>query len=99
MVAPAALVFALSLSLSHFVDVSVAFVAPTMVSSPPRPSAASAQNKEVITGASTSEWSPSSWRSRVAHQMPVYNDQEKLKEAENMLARQSPLVFAGEVRE
>ncbi|KAG5186073.1 3-deoxy-7-phosphoheptulonate synthase [Tribonema minus] len=44
-------------------------------------------------------WRPDSWRSRKAYQMPEYNDGEKLADAERILARQSPLVFAGECRD
>jgi Class-II DAHP synthetase family len=46
---------------------------------------------------SASGWRPDSWRSRTAYQMPEYNDPAKLADAEGILARQSPLVFAGEV--
>ncbi|CAM9173850.1 unnamed protein product [Phaeothamnion confervicola] len=43
-------------------------------------------------------WTPSTWRSRKVNQMPIYDDIGKLEDAEQILARQSPLVFAGEVR-
>lgn len=43
-------------------------------------------------------WSPSSWRSKKAQQMPKYEDPALLEEVEGILAKQAPLVFAGEVR-
>lgn len=43
-------------------------------------------------------WSPTSWRSKEAKQMPKYEDPELLTEVENILAKQAPLVFAGEVK-
>lgn len=43
------------------------------------------------------EWSPSSWRTKVARQMPKYDDPELVKEVEGILEKQAPLVFAGEV--
>lgn len=45
-----------------------------------------------------SEWTPSSWRSKPAKQIPDYPDQAALKSVENNLAGQPPLVFAGEAR-
>lgn len=42
-------------------------------------------------------WRPDSWRSRKAYQMPEYENQATLEDAERILAKQSPLVFAGEV--
>eukprot|EP00594_Rhizosolenia_setigera_P011512 CAMPEP_0178956164 /NCGR_PEP_ID=MMETSP0789-20121207/10062_1 /TAXON_ID=3005 /ORGANISM="Rhizosolenia setigera, Strain CCMP 1694" /LENGTH=510 /DNA_ID=CAMNT_0020637983 /DNA_START=44 /DNA_END=1576 /DNA_ORIENTATION=- len=44
------------------------------------------------------DWSPESWRTKKASQMPVYDDEEELEGAINELKRCSPLVFAGEVR-
>ena len=44
------------------------------------------------------DWTPDSWRSRQALQMPNYEDPEELEDAINKLKRCSPLVFAGEVR-
>jgi 3-deoxy-7-phosphoheptulonate synthase len=44
------------------------------------------------------KWSPNSWRGKTALQMPVYKDTAALKVVENELARQPPLVFAGEAR-
>jgi 3-deoxy-7-phosphoheptulonate synthase len=44
------------------------------------------------------EWSPSSWRTKEAKQIPKYPDEEALKQAEYQLSRSAPLVFAGEVR-
>jgi len=43
-------------------------------------------------------WSPESWQSKPAKQMPVYPDLPKLREAEATLAKYPPLVFAGEAR-
>src|ERR1700742_4625317 len=45
-----------------------------------------------------SDWSPDSWRSKPAKQIPVYPDVEKLQAAETRLAKLPPLVFAGEAR-
>lgn len=42
-------------------------------------------------------WFPSSWRSKVARQMPKYDDPALVDEVEGILSRQAPLVFAGEV--
>jgi len=44
------------------------------------------------------EWNPGSWRSRPAHQMPVYEDEELLAAVERRLSTFPPLVFAGECR-
>lgn len=46
----------------------------------------------------TSSWSPSSWRSKPAKQLPSYDDAAGLAEAEKELSRMPPLVFAGEAR-
>jgi 3-deoxy-7-phosphoheptulonate synthase len=46
----------------------------------------------------TSAWSPSSWRSKPAKQLPAYPDAAALKQVEEILARFPPLVFAGEAR-
>lgn len=43
-------------------------------------------------------WSPSSWRTKPAKQLPAYPDEMALKKAENFLATMPPLVFAGEAR-
>src|ERR1700684_3072483 len=45
-----------------------------------------------------SDWSPDSWRSKPARQLPTYPDAEQLKAAEVRLAKLPPLVFAGEAR-
>lgn len=42
-------------------------------------------------------WSPSSWRTKEARQMPKYDDPSLVDEVEQILSRQAPLVFAGEV--
>jgi Class-II DAHP synthetase family len=73
-----------------------AFTAPAtttrMVMSPPKGSSVEVP-LDVAPG-----WRPDSWRTRKAYQMPEYGDESKLADAERILARQSPLVFAGEVR-
>ena len=43
-------------------------------------------------------WTPDSWRSKPALQMPTYVDQARLNSAEARLAKLPPLVFAGEAR-
>lgn len=43
-------------------------------------------------------WTPSSWRSKEARQMPVYDDAGALNKAVEELRRCPPLIFAGEVR-
>ncbi|MGB1077402.1 MAG: class II 3-deoxy-7-phosphoheptulonate synthase [Bdellovibrionales bacterium] len=43
-------------------------------------------------------WTPDSWRSKPALQLPNYKDQTALKNAELTLAKMPPLVFAGEAR-
>ncbi len=43
-------------------------------------------------------WTPDSWRSKAAKQMPSYLDAEKLRTVEMRLAKLPPLVFAGEAR-
>jgi 3-deoxy-7-phosphoheptulonate synthase len=45
-----------------------------------------------------SSWSPGSWRSRPASQMPEYPDREALARVEKQLSVWPPLVFAGEAR-
>lgn len=46
----------------------------------------------------TSSWSPSSWRTKPAKQLPSYDDAAGLADAEKELAKMPPLVFAGEAR-
>jgi len=46
----------------------------------------------------TTQWSPNSWRSKPAIQMPTYNDTDALKSVTDRLHRVPPLVFAGEAR-
>ena len=48
--------------------------------------------------ASLPEWAPATWRSRPLTQMPVWPDEQRLKEALDELASYPPLVFAGEAR-
>ena len=43
-------------------------------------------------------WTPDSWRSRPAKQLPSYDDAKGLSAAEAELNRMPPLVFAGEAR-
>ena len=43
-------------------------------------------------------WTPASWRSKPARQMPDYPDAEALAKVEAQLSRYPPLVFAGEAR-
>ncbi|WP_298376867.1 class II 3-deoxy-7-phosphoheptulonate synthase [Azospirillum sp.] len=43
-------------------------------------------------------WTPASWRSKPAKQMPTYPDQSKVEAVEQRLASYPPLVFAGEAR-
>jgi 3-deoxy-7-phosphoheptulonate synthase len=43
-------------------------------------------------------WTPDSWKSKKAEQMPVYPDAAKLAQVEARLATYPPLVFAGEAR-
>ena len=47
----------------------------------------------------TAPWTPDSWREKPAEQMPDYADAGALAEAEDILARSPPLVFAGEARD
>ena len=48
--------------------------------------------------ASTADWTPDSWRNKKVSQGPNYEDPEELEAAVDTLKKQSPLVFAGEVR-
>jgi 3-deoxy-7-phosphoheptulonate synthase len=43
-------------------------------------------------------WTPDSWKSMPAKQLPVYDDPEELKAVEDTLKNYPPLVFAGEAR-
>lgn len=45
-----------------------------------------------------SQWSPDSWRSKTAKQIPKYPDAQELEAVEKRLAGYPPLVFAGECR-
>lgn len=63
-----------------------------MVSLSPPPSTFTDASSE------SEEWSPASWRSKPASQMPVYDDQSEVDDAVAKISRCSPLVFAGEVR-
>ena len=44
-------------------------------------------------------WTPDTWRTLSARQMPEYPDSERLHAVESQLATYPPLVFAGEVRD
>ena len=46
----------------------------------------------------STDWKPSSWREKPAKQLPNYPDNAELKFYEEQLAKQPPLVFAGEAR-
>ena len=48
---------------------------------------------------SAEKWSPESWRDKPALQMPVYDDEARLRQVETTLSGYPPLVFAGEARE
>ena len=52
----------------------------------------------MASASSPTDWSPDSWRSKQALQMPNYENQEELDAAIKRLRKCSPLVFAGEVR-
>lgn len=67
-----------------------------MVAQPPTKPAETA---EVASASSSSAgaWSPTSWRGKVARQMPKYDEPSLVTEVEGILAKQAPLVFAGEV--
>ena len=41
------------------------------------------------------EWTPDSWRSFPARQMPDYPDADRLRGVESQLSTYPPLVFAG----
>lgn len=47
----------------------------------------------------TENWTPRSWRSKPARQVPNYLDSQKVLAIEEQLHRYPPLVFAGEARE
>jgi 3-deoxy-7-phosphoheptulonate synthase len=51
-----------------------------------------------LRAASSTVWTPESWRRQPAAQMPTYPDPARLAEYERKLHRYPPLVFAGEVR-
>tara|TARA_B100000700_G_scaffold227728_1_gene251514 strand:- start:855 stop:2222 length:1368 start_codon:yes stop_codon:yes gene_type:complete len=44
------------------------------------------------------KWSPNSWRSKPAKHMPIYKDENLLKEYLDKIKKFPPLVFAGEAR-
>lgn len=43
-------------------------------------------------------WSPDSWRTKVKHQLPHYEDEKKLIEVEKTLQDSPPLVFSTEIK-
>lgn len=53
---------------------------------------------EAIKNLKQENWSPDSWRSKPAKQLPTYPDQQKLDEVTNTIKQCPPLVFAGEAR-
>lgn len=55
--------------------------------------------KPPMTAPVAAGWSPRSWRSKPALQMPTYEDQGALESAETELAKYPPLIFAGEARQ
>lgn len=68
-----------------------------MVAQPPvKPVPTTAEVASHATGGKES-WAPSSWRTKLARQLPKYDDPELVSEVEGILSRQAPLVFAGEV--
>lgn len=46
----------------------------------------------------TANWTPQSWKNKTVRQVPTYPDAKHLAEVEATLAKQPPLVFAGEAR-
>lgn len=70
-----------------------------MVAQPPTKAAEAEVASSPVSSSSTSAggWSPASWRKNVARQMPKYDDPALVTEVEGILAKQAPLVFAGEV--
>ncbi|CAM9180768.1 unnamed protein product [Ectocarpus sp. 6 AP-2014] len=69
----------------------------TMVAQPPtKPAEAEVAPSSPV---SSTGWSPATWRNREARQMPKYDDPALVTEVEDILAKQAPLVFAGECRE
>ena len=46
----------------------------------------------------TQSWSPDSWRTKPALQMPAYPDEAAVADVEGRLKTYPPLVFAGEAR-
>ncbi|CAN0411297.1 unnamed protein product [Ectocarpus sp. 12 AP-2014] len=69
----------------------------TMVAQPPtKPVEAEVAPSSPV---SSTGWSPATWRNKEARQMPKYDDPALVTEVEDILAKQAPLVFAGECRE
>lgn len=69
-----------------------------MVAQPPTKEAEVASSSVASASPSSAAgWSPTSWRKNVARQMPKYDDPKLVTEVEDILAKQAPLVFAGEV--
>jgi len=46
----------------------------------------------------TNDWTPNSWRGKQILQVPTYQNQELLEQAERIISKQAPLIFAGEAR-
>jgi 3-deoxy-7-phosphoheptulonate synthase len=62
------------------------------------PAAIDKKSLKPLEALKASDWSPDSWKKKVALQQPNYPDLEKLAEVERTLANLPPLVFAGEAR-
>lgn len=54
--------------------------------------------QEAAKAQTAQNWTPDSWRSKEALQLPSYPDQAKVKETEDIIRQMPPLVFAGEAR-
>jgi 3-deoxy-7-phosphoheptulonate synthase len=54
--------------------------------------------QEAAKAQAAQKWTPDSWRSKEALQLPNYPDQAKVKETEDIIRQMPPLVFAGEAR-
>jgi len=78
-----------------FARSNVAAVLNVATNTSPSQSSSSSSN---ISDDNGSNWKPNSWRSKVAKQMPVYDDVDELNASTDVIAKSAPLVFAGEVR-
>ncbi|PRQ18414.1 putative 3-deoxy-7-phosphoheptulonate synthase [Rosa chinensis] len=66
----------------------------------PKPtiSAVSSSPSAISSTAGPSDWAVDSWKSRTAHQLPVYPDPDELRTVLTTLETFPPIVFAGEAR-